>query len=182
MTQSVEWTKQVKKWSARLLQESQVSEQIFVDGCWRVILHHARLCLMLGDHYYSSCEADKTWKTSLSLVANTDPKTKQAKQYLDEHLVRVSDNAMRVAQSLSRLADEMESAYDIQKLKRKVHKVLNGKIKLLKGFNSSFKKMRGVRNKVGLLSTWQILEKVKPLPMPKLCKPYLKMVNHYVMF
>lgn len=94
---------------------------------------------MLGDHYYSSCEADKTWKTSLSLVANTDPKTKQAKQYLDEHLVRVSDNAMRVAQALSRLADEMESAYDIQKLKRKVHKVLNGKIKLLKEFNSSFK-------------------------------------------
>ncbi|MEG9018649.1 type I-F CRISPR-associated helicase Cas3, partial [Acinetobacter baumannii] len=76
LTQSVKWTKQVKKWSARLLQESQVSEQIFVDGCWRVILHHARLCLMLGDHYYSSCEADKTWKTSLSLVANTDPKTK----------------------------------------------------------------------------------------------------------
>ncbi|MGQ0516900.1 hypothetical protein ACT453_41130, partial [Bacillus sp. D-CC] len=47
----------VKKWSARLLQESQVSEQIFVDGCWRVILHHARLCLILGDHYYSSCES-----------------------------------------------------------------------------------------------------------------------------
>jgi CRISPR-associated endonuclease/helicase Cas3 len=74
---------------------------------------------MLGDHYYSSCEADKTWKTNLSLVANTDPKTKQAKQFLDEHLVRVSDNAMRVAQSLSRLADDMEPAYDIQKLKEK---------------------------------------------------------------
>jgi CRISPR-associated endonuclease/helicase Cas3 len=74
LTQSSEWNKQIKKWSTRLLQESQASQQIFVDGSWRVILHHARLCLMLGDHYYSSCEADKTWKTNLSLVANTDPK------------------------------------------------------------------------------------------------------------
>ncbi len=119
LNQSVEWTKQIKKWSARLLQESHTTEQIFADGSWRVILHHARLCLMLGDHYYSSCEADKTWKTRLSLRANTDPKTKQLKQFLDEHLVRVSDNAMRVAQSLSRLADEMEPAYDVQKLKKK---------------------------------------------------------------
>ncbi|MBJ8423854.1 type I-F CRISPR-associated helicase Cas3 [Acinetobacter bereziniae] len=119
LTQSVEWDRQIKKWSARLLLESQVSGQIFANGCWRVVLHHARLCLMLGDHYYSSCNADKNWKTNLSLRANTDPKTKQAKQFLDEHLVRVSDNAMRVAQSLSRLADEMESAYDIQKLKKK---------------------------------------------------------------
>ena len=119
LSQSVEWTKQIKKWSARLLLESHTTEQIFADGSWRVILHHARLCLMLGDHYYYSCEADKTWKTSLSLRANTDPKTKQLKQFLDEHLVRVSDNAMRVAQSLSRLADEMEPAYDVQKLKKK---------------------------------------------------------------
>lgn len=119
LSQSIEWTKQIKKWSARLLQASDAIEQIFADGSWRVILHHARLCLMLGDHYYSSCNADKNWKTNLSLRANTDPKTKQAKQFLDEHLVRVSDNAMRVAQSLSRLADEMEPAYDIQKLKKK---------------------------------------------------------------
>ena len=119
LSQSVEWTKQIKKWSARLLQESHTTEQIFADGSWRVILHHARLCLMLGDHYYSSCEADKTWKTSLSLRANTDPKTKQLKQFLDEHLVRVSDNAMRVAQSLSRLADEMEPAYEEKKKKKK---------------------------------------------------------------
>ena len=119
LSQSKQWMKQIQKWSARLLQETHNNQVIFEDGSWRVILHHARLCLMLGDHYYSSCDADKTWKTSLSLIANTDPKTKKAKQYLDEHLVRVSDNAMRVAQSLSRLADEMEPAYDIQKLKKK---------------------------------------------------------------
>ena len=119
LSQSTEWSKQVKKWSGRLKQETQNNTLVFTDGSWRVILHHARLCLMLGDHYYSSCDADKTWKTSLSLIANTDRTTKQPKQFLDEHLVRVSDNAMRVAQSLSRLADEMEPAYDILKLKKK---------------------------------------------------------------
>ncbi len=119
LSQSVEWTKQIKKWSARLMHEKENMSQVLADGSWRVILHHARLCLMMGDHYYSSCEADKTWKTDLSLIANTDYETKQPKQFLDEHLVRVSDNAMRVAQSLSRLADEMEPAYDIQKLKKK---------------------------------------------------------------
>lgn len=119
LSQSAEWTKQIKKWSARLLLEKENIAQVLADGSWRVVLHHARLCLMMGDHYYSSCDADKTWKTNLSLIANTDHISKLPKQLLDEHLVRVSDNAMRVAQSLSRLADEMESAYDLQKLKKK---------------------------------------------------------------
>ncbi len=119
LSQSDAWAKEIQKWSARLLQEQDNIAQVLADGSWRVVLHHARLCLMLGDHYYSSCDADPTWKTSLSLIANTHYKTKQPKQFLDEHLVNVSKNAMRVAQSLSRLADEMEPAYDIQKLKKK---------------------------------------------------------------
>ena len=119
LSQSETWTKEIQKWSARLLQEQDNIAQVLDDGSWRVVLHHARLCLMLGDHYYSSCDADPMWKTSLSLIANTDHKTKQPKQFLDEHLVNVSKNTMRVAQSLSRLADEMEPAYDIQKLKKK---------------------------------------------------------------
>ncbi len=119
LSQSLEWMKQIKKWSNRLLQEKGNVAQILADGSWRVVLHHARLCLMMGDHYYSSCAADKTWRTDLNLIANTDFQTKQPKQYLDEHLVGVSNHAMRVAQSLSRLADEMEPAYDIHKLKKK---------------------------------------------------------------
>ncbi|MDM1248565.1 type I-F CRISPR-associated helicase Cas3 [Acinetobacter sp. R933-2] len=119
LSKSLRWTKEIKKWSARLQQQSEHLSQIIADGSWRVILHHTRLCLMLGDHYYSSCNADKNWKTDLTLRANTDSKTKKPKQYLDEHLVHVSDTAMRVAQSLSRLADDMEPAYDIAKLKKK---------------------------------------------------------------
>ncbi|MFW1799223.1 type I-F CRISPR-associated helicase Cas3f [Acinetobacter nematophilus] len=146
LSQSTEWTKQIKKWSARLLQASDTTEQIFSDGSWRVILHHARLCLMLGDHYYSSCNADKNWKTNLSLRANTDPKTKQAKQFLDEHLVRVSDNAMRVAQSLSRLADEMEPAYDIQKLKKKSPQGFEWQDQAVKGIQQFIQKNESEAN------------------------------------
>lgn len=140
LTKSVKWTKAIKKWSARLQQQSEHLPQIFADGSWRVILHHARLCLMLGDHYYSSCKADKDWKTDLTLIANTDPKTKQAKQYLDEHLVHVSDTAMRVAQSLSRLADEMEPAYDIQKLKKKSPEGFEWQDQAVKGIQNFIQK------------------------------------------
>ena len=140
LTKSVKWTKAIKKWSARLQQQSEHLPQIFADGSWRVILHHARLCLMLGDHYYSSCNADKDWKTDLTLIANTDPKTKQAKQYLDEHLVHVSDTAMRVVQSLSRLADEMEPAYDIQKLKKKSPEGFEWQDQAVKGIQNFIQK------------------------------------------
>lgn len=119
LKQSPEWNKQVKKWASRLIQEQSNAFKTLEDGSWRVVLHHSRLCLMLGDHYYSSCDADQAWKTNLKLIANTDPKTKKAKQFLDEHLVNVSRQGLLVAQSLSRLSEDMESAYDIKKLKTK---------------------------------------------------------------
>lgn len=118
LSDSNPWCKNLKKWAARLKQEMVSAEQCLSDGCWRVVLHHARLCLMLGDHYYSSCNADANWKTSLPLIANTD-KSGAAKQKLDEHLVHVSQNALQVAQSLSRLAEEMQYAQDLHKLKKK---------------------------------------------------------------
>lgn len=143
LTKSLKWTKEIKKWSVRLQQQTEHLSQIFANGSWRVILHHARLCLMLGDHYYSSCNADKDWKTDLTLIANTDPKTKQAKQYLDEHLVHVSDTALRVAQSLSRLADDMEPAYDIQKLKKKSPEGFEWQDQAVKGIQNFIQKNEG---------------------------------------
>lgn len=118
LSESPEWNKQVKKWAARLLQESKSALTCLEDGSWRVILHHARLSLMLGDHYYSSCDKSPSWKSSISLIANTD-KTGQPKQLLDEHLVNVSRHSLQVVQSLSRLSEEMEYAYDITNLKKK---------------------------------------------------------------
>lgn len=117
LSQSALWLKQLKKWSVRLLQAQPQIQQLLDNGAYRLVLNHARLCLMLGDHYYSSCDADKTWKSEVSLFANTD-KNRAPKQKLDEHLVHVSDHAMRISQTLSRFTTDMDAAYDIKNLKR----------------------------------------------------------------
>lgn len=116
LSQSMPWLKQVKKWSARLLLAQQQIQQLLENGAYRLLLHHARLCLMLGDHYYSSCPADKNWNSTITLYANTD---KQGlKQKLDEHLVQVSNHALQISQNLSRFTSEMDTAYDIKSLKQ----------------------------------------------------------------
>lgn len=115
---SQRWQQQLAKWAKRLLQEKDNLLQALANGSWRVILHHARLCLMLGDHYYSSCDSDKNWQKSTHLFANTD-KHHQFKQSLDEHLFHVSQQALKVSHSLSRFCKEMNRAYDVNTLKNK---------------------------------------------------------------
>lgn len=123
---SNEWTKELKKWAARLKEQIEFAKEVDNDehGCWRVILHHARLCLMLGDHYYSSCEADSQWgrqDQQSRLYANTNSKTKKPKQYLDEHLVGVAHHALKITQRLDSLSKGMSRAQDetLRKLKEK---------------------------------------------------------------
>ena len=76
-----------KRWKDTVTVESkQKIQDLLENGGYRLLLHHARLCLMLGDHYYSSCGADKKEKWGeINLYANTDQKG--LKQKLDEHLV-----------------------------------------------------------------------------------------------
>lgn len=119
LKQSQKWSKQIKKWASRLLQEKTTALKSLEDGSWRVVLHHSRLCLMLGDHYYSSCGHDENWNNITPLIANTIQNTTQPKQQLDEHLVKVSYHALQASQSLSRLTEEMEQACDIRQLKKK---------------------------------------------------------------
>lgn len=117
LSNSKQWLKQIKKWSERLLNSKEKIYQLIENGSYRLLLHHARLCLMLGDHFYSSCEADTKEKWEINLHANTNEKG--LKQKLDEHLVGVSENALKVSQSLSRFALEMDVAHDIKSLKQK---------------------------------------------------------------
>ncbi|MFT6219934.1 MAG: CRISPR-associated endonuclease/helicase Cas3 [Rickettsiales bacterium] len=111
------WVKEVKKWSAKLLQAKPQIHQLIDNGAYRLLLHHSRLCLMLGDHYYSSCEADKKWADNIDLYANTDNGI--LKQKLDEHLVKVSHHALIISQTLSSFSNQMNKAYDIKSLKKK---------------------------------------------------------------
>lgn len=119
---SLKWQTQLKKWSGRLLQELGKFEEALVDGSWRTILQYARLSLMFGDHYFSSLPIDyhhKSWMPSVPLLANTDRKTGNPRQFLDEHLLGVTHSGLQVAHYLKDLTLEMPYAYDLKKIKTK---------------------------------------------------------------
>ena len=118
LTESNEWLKQVKRWSNSLLDCLPLIESAVQDGSYRLVLHHARLCLMLGDHFYSSQDAMKGWQDSTGLFANTDRKTGEFKQKLDEHLVGVAKNALKTAHLLPAFEKEPPLATDIQVLRK----------------------------------------------------------------
>lgn len=118
LSNSITWIKEVKKWSARLHASLPLVDEAFQDGTYRVVLHHARLSLMLGDHFYSSQDADARWKDQTGLYANTDGKTKQLKQKLDEHLVGVAKNALNTVHLLPAFEKEPPRANDIRALKK----------------------------------------------------------------
>ena len=48
------WMSYTKKTAQKLYDCLPLLESALKDGSWRLILHHARLSLMLGDHFYSS--------------------------------------------------------------------------------------------------------------------------------
>lgn len=112
------WLAQVKKWSVRLLRCEQQGLQALGDGSYRLILGHARLCLMLGDHYYSSQDRNVKWKSDLALYANTNFKTKKLKQKLDEHLVGVAACGLKNTHLLPAFECDPPAAQDISTLKK----------------------------------------------------------------
>lgn len=119
MSQSKAWIKELKKWSQRLINNKKQAEQSIQNGSYRLILSHSRLCLMLGDHYYSSQEADNKWPDTTGLFANTDRVTKVFKQKLDEHLVGVAKSALITSHLLPSFETEPPKAQDINNLKKR---------------------------------------------------------------
>lgn len=118
LNQSSLWLKQLKKWAQRLKDCLPMVSKIFENNTYRLILHHARLSLMLGDHYYSSQSADPHWQDKTGLFANTDRKNKTFKQKLDEHLVFVAKNAVNIVHLLPLLESMPPAAQDVIALKQ----------------------------------------------------------------
>jgi CRISPR-associated endonuclease/helicase Cas3 len=118
LSNSSEWLKQIKKWSARLLQEQTNIQEQINNNSIRITLYLSRLCMMLGDHFYSSLEKNNDWQSEIKLFANTDKKDKSLKQRLDEHLVGVSGYSLKIAQFLSKFSDSMDYAFDIKTLEK----------------------------------------------------------------
>lgn len=117
---SAKWCKAVARWAERAKSELAVRNLAEIAGAERLFLTLARLTLMLGDHQYSSQEAERTWDTTLNLYANTgksdEAGKRPLKQKLDEHLVRVADAALKVGHLLPAFEKELPRAYDIRAL------------------------------------------------------------------
>ncbi|MBL4832720.1 MAG: type I-F CRISPR-associated helicase Cas3 [Pseudomonas sp.] len=118
LTESKEWMRQIKRWAGSLMSNLPLLESAMQDGSYRLVLHHARLCLMLGDHFYSSQAAAKNWQDTTGLFANTDRDTRELKQKLDEHLVGVARNALNTAHLLPAFEQSPPAATDIQVLRK----------------------------------------------------------------
>lgn len=118
LNQSAPWLKQLQTAATKLQACLPALEQAVADGSYRLVLHYCRLSLMLGDHNYSSQDADKNWQKVVPLYANTD-KHGELKQLLDEHLVRVAKQAATVARRLPLFESEPPPVYDVKRLKQK---------------------------------------------------------------
>ncbi|MEB0139127.1 MULTISPECIES: type I-F CRISPR-associated helicase Cas3f [unclassified Undibacterium] len=131
LTDSDLWLKQVKKWATKAIGEKELLDQSLVNGVWRVVLHHARLSLMLGDHWYSSQPAAHLCNSNLTIYANTDSKSKQLKQKLDEHLCGVAKQALHTAHYLPAFERDLPFARATKNLKQKSPKEFNWQDKIV---------------------------------------------------
>jgi len=112
---SSKWTRELSK-RARALKEA--LPLILESKCERIILHFARLCLILGDHYYSSLESNSLLQGTTELFANTSRASRSLKQKLDEHLLGVTSQALRIAHYLPSFEREAPVVQNISSLKR----------------------------------------------------------------
>ncbi|MCV6612622.1 MAG: type I-F CRISPR-associated helicase Cas3f [Amphritea sp.] len=123
--QSRRWRAEVKRWAGKLADQAEKVTVSLGDsesrdqGCCRVILQHARLCLMLGDHYYSSQDKNPRWPDATGLYANTDRKLSELKQKLDEHLCGVTKAAVRNVYQLPVFEHGLGCASGVQALRKR---------------------------------------------------------------
>lgn len=119
MSESKPWMTQLKKWAQRLYENQSHVQQVINDGSYRVILTHSRLCLMLGDHFFSSQPQAQHWRGLSELYANTDRKTSVLKQKLDEHLVGVAKQGVHNVHRLPVFESALPMAEDLNHLKKR---------------------------------------------------------------
>ncbi|MBN6069743.1 type I-F CRISPR-associated helicase Cas3 [Aggregatibacter actinomycetemcomitans] len=105
-TDSLSWQKAMSRWTKKALNHPTLLAMDFSDPFFLLV---SRLCLMVGDHHYSSLAADvnlgdKDFREKL--IANTD-KNHRAKQALDEHLLGVCKTAVYFSRLLPKLKAEL---------------------------------------------------------------------------
>lgn len=104
--QSSTWRRKAQQLAKRALHA--VSLQDFGALNQAFTVHLARLALMLADHHYSAHEPVSGWQdTSYKISANTDRKTGELKQQLDEHTVGVSHHAFLLGRTFPVLRSQL---------------------------------------------------------------------------
>ncbi len=99
---SIRWRYKAQKLAKQALRQHNLIEMSELKRAFP--LHVARMALMLADHSYSAGEPCKRWQDpDYPALANTDRKTKQPKQKLDEHCVGVAHNAWLLTRVLPNL-------------------------------------------------------------------------------
>ncbi len=116
--QSKAWVSHMCKWSKKAKATLPLFEHAVKSGTIRPILQYSRLCLMFGDHLFSSSPNDPLWEDTLGLYANTD-KDRKLKQHLDEHILGVQKEALTMASLLPRFEKDLDYAEDIRSLAKK---------------------------------------------------------------
>lgn len=114
------WQKDIKRWSKKALNDPalmQISNQACETGkaiSDPFLLHLSRLCLMVGDHNYSSLKEEdsrciKVNSTFTKLAANTDRTASKptVKQSLEEHLLGVGAFTAQFCRALPIISSEM---------------------------------------------------------------------------
>lgn len=105
---SRDWCRRVQDCARSMLARPGLCEsgQRYLDDPY--VMHLSRLALMLADHHYSSQDVDPRYGDPLfPLHANTDRKTGDLKQRLDEHLGGVASHARRIIRALPRLERDL---------------------------------------------------------------------------
>lgn len=104
-----QWKLRAAKYSTRLLDRIDTrSECDYLDDPF--LMHLARLCMMLADHNYSALTDEKdriSGTKGYPLFANTNRKTGELNQPLDEHLLGVEKFTGQTVYSLPKIAESL---------------------------------------------------------------------------
>lgn len=103
---STTWCAKAQQIAQRLLAHPGIFAQHWLDDDFS--MHIARMALMLADHYYSSQPSTPRYgDVHYEVYANTDRKTGQLKQQLDEHLVGVYKHSLWIMRTLPGVRDTL---------------------------------------------------------------------------
>ncbi|SUA55227.1 CRISPR-associated helicase Cas3, subtype I-F/YPEST [Oligella urethralis] len=133
------WLRDLKRWSRKALENGYLMSLTKPNDLWNPLhLHLSRLCLMFGDHNYSSLASDSPRrvldperlshyeeiiqcdkKDKEEIWANLDKDNISGKQFLDEHLVGVASMTAHFSRYLPLIKSELNALKNNSTLRKR---------------------------------------------------------------